>query len=81
MSNYSFVIIGPVEPTNFHDSSSAASAAAISESNLFISCSPTCLATDIISRIMLGSKPAPPRLVKPHTWPFRLTDIETAELI
>ena len=61
--------------------SAAASAADIFESNWAMNCWLTCLATDIISKMTLGSSPAPPLLVSPHTWPFLLTDTDTAELI
>ncbi|WZY96116.1 hypothetical protein YC2023_068445 [Brassica napus] len=63
------------------DSSSQASAAEILESSLFIRDSDTCLATEIMSRITLGSKPNPPLLVNPQICPVRFTDIDTAELI
>ena len=61
--------------------SAAASAADIFESKWAMNCWLTCLATDIISKMTLGSSPAPPLLVSPHTWPFLLTDTDTAELI
>ena len=61
--------------------SASASAADIFESNWAMNCWLTCLATDIISKMTLGSRPTPPLMVSPHTRPFLLTDTDTAELI